>query len=105
MNVVFDPSEWTASSPTGDEQGECAHPEWQALRSRLRAAVDACEVLGQARRSSARAFGSFSRRAAISLDRIDASCAVVNQTSSANRKCNGSILLSGAGLNSTGGRG
>jgi hypothetical protein len=106
MNIAFDPNEWSAAMAGDAAQEACAHPEWQALRARMSAAVETWNMLEAARRNrTACAAGSFSRRAAGSLGRIGYPCAAINQTGSVNRKPGGAMLLDVADMNGTGGRG
>lgn len=106
MNIAFDPNEWSAAMAGATAQEACAHPEWRALRVRMAAAVETWNMLAvERRKASAGAVGSFSRRAAGSLGRMDYPCAAINQTSSVNRKPGGAMLSNVVGMNSTGGRG
>ncbi|MCB2047450.1 MAG: hypothetical protein KDE32_04395 [Novosphingobium sp.] len=106
MNIVFDPGQWSPAAPEGDALLGCAHPDWHALRTRLLAAVEARNALDEFQGTGpVRAFGSFSRRAAFSLERITERFDLVNQTSSVNRKRGGCTVTYVAGMNDTGERG
>lgn len=106
MNIAFNPDDWTLAIPVELAQQACAHPEWHGLRMRLMAAIEARDALGRTRSGRAQqGFGSFSRRAARSLERIPMRCDPVNQTSSTNRKPGGCILPEIVGMSSPGGRG
>jgi hypothetical protein len=106
MNVAIEPNEWMPAMP-GNVAGEAfAHPEWHVLRARLSAGLGSWRVVAQIRREAGMtAFGSFSHRAARSLDRINASCTDVNQASSVNCKRHGGMLPDVVGVSITGGRG
>lgn len=106
MNIVFDPSEWSPLRHDDAGPQGCTHPDWYALRARLKVGIEAWALLGSGRSAlSGKMFGSFSRRAAMSLERIAGHCDPVNQTSSVNRKRSGCIILDVAGMSSIGERG
>jgi hypothetical protein len=106
MNIAFDPREWSPASPDTDAASGCAHPDWHGLRARLYAGLEAWASIGHTRGAyPARTFGSFSRRAMMSLERINANGDLVNQTSSANRKSDGCIIPQVAGMSTIGERG
>jgi len=106
MNIAFDPREWSATSPIDAAPHDCAHPDWHVLRTRLQVGLESRGILGKLRNgSSARQFGSFSRRAASSLERITIDCDAVNQTNSVNRKRGGCIIPQVAGMRTIGERG
>jgi hypothetical protein len=106
MNISLDPREWMVAIPDDAAAQHCAHPDWHALRSRLQAGLETWATLEQARGGrSARMFGSFSRRASATLDRVTVHDDLVNQTSSVNRKRGGRIIHDVAGTSTFGGRG
>ena len=106
MNIAFDPSDWSLACPDDAAGKDCAHPDWFALRARLKAALETREALGRGCRAGAtRAFGSFSRRAAGSLERIAGPFHPVNQTDSVNRKRGRRTIPHVADMNTIGGRG
>lgn len=106
MNIAFDPREWSPAGPDSDARPGCAHPDWHALHTRFVAASEARKALGRSFVGGpVRQFGSFSRRAACSLERVTGRFDLVNQTSSANRKRGGCIIPHVTGMSSTGERG
>lgn len=106
MNIAFDPGEWSVACPDEAVRADCAHPEWHALRARFHAALEAREALDRGRLAgAARTFGSFSRRAAVSLERVSRRFEPVNQTSSVNRKRDRGTIPHVADVSKFGGRG
>jgi hypothetical protein len=94
MNLVFDPADWSAALTHFARQDADAHPEWHGLRTQMRTALELWQALAPASPARTKGrFGSFSRRAARSLDRIAGDCASVNQTSSGNFKPGSAMLV------------
>jgi hypothetical protein len=106
MNIALDPSEWSVACLEGGAREDCTHPDWHDLMARFNAAFEARCAFEDARRSgAARAFGSFSPRTAVSLERITGTFGPVNQTGSVNRKRARCTILDVADENKIGGRG
>lgn len=106
MNIAFDPREWSVASADAAAAQDGAHPDWAALRSRLDAGLDAWNALASDRSGARPArFGSFSRRASLSLERVTGQCDLVNQTSSVNRKRGGRNIPDVADMSASGERG
>jgi hypothetical protein len=106
MNIAFDPNDWTAMLAQFAGQDADDHPEWHVLRTQLCAALDTWKTPAPPFAAhSNRRFGSFSRRAARSLERIEGDCGRVNQTSSGNLKPERAMLNGVAGMTSADGRG
>jgi hypothetical protein len=105
MDIGFDPREWSTASPDEAQRGSM-HPDWHALRARLNAALEARRALTRGSlEGSARVFGSCSRRAAVSVERITGHCDPVNQTNLANRKPDECTIPVAADMSTTGRRG
>ena len=107
MDVAFEKQNWTiayAEAAAADADG--AHPEWFALRARLRAARQAWHALRQAGgQGQMRRCGSFDRGAARQLAALKTRLGGVNQKDSVNRNRGQDTYEAVADLSSAGGRG
>ncbi len=109
MDVAFDKQDWViehgqALAGTDRAHSERSHPDWHALRARMRAVRQAWQVMREAQ-GAARRSGSFDSGSAWQLTALKTGLTGVNQKVSANGKRGQDTYDVVAGLSSTGARG
>jgi hypothetical protein len=109
MDVAFEKQDWTIEhgqtvAARDRAPADWSHPDWNALRARMRAARQTWQIMREAQ-GGARRSGSFDRGSAWQLTALRTQSAVVNHKASTNGKRGRDTYEVAAGLNSTGARG